>query len=104
LVAALCGVAADRAGLVGIAWAPDGRPAVGLTIRASWATERGPPRAARSEVGPRGLYAICDLPAEVEVTVRLRNGREQLLERVVRLSQNEFRWFELRPFPEGPPM
>lgn len=94
-VRSLCGGAHSRSGLVGLAWGADGMPADNLEIQVTRpALSRNHSRRARS--GPRGLYALCDLPPGLRLTVALLDGVLVLAEQRVQLARGEYRWVELR--------
>ena len=100
---AFCGGRGHRSGLVGIAWGFSAIPSEGLTVRASWLDVNGTVRAAQERSGPRGTYALCDLPPGPSLTVRLLDRTQPFLERRVRLQPGEFRWVELSATPESAP-
>jgi Carboxypeptidase regulatory-like domain len=97
----LCGVRATRTGLVGITFGESGTPVEGLEVRATWLAPSGGTSEGRDKSGPRGLYAICDLPAGPTLTVQLRDRTRPLSGEKLRLEWAEFRWLELRPAKEG---
>jgi hypothetical protein len=90
-----CGPVGNRSGLVGLTWA-DGITTEDLDVQVTWVVT--PPlrtEEERAQSGPRGVYAICDLPSNKALTVRLRRGAIVLAEQVLTLEPNEFRWIEL---------
>lgn len=92
-----CGTRTTRSGLVGLTIGPEGQPEPGLEVRVRWEPEPGSSREERTRSGPRGVFALCDLPPDRLLPVRLMQGRQPLSERNVRLSQGEFRWLEVTP-------
>lgn len=100
----LCGsTERGRSGVVGVARHPDGQVAEDLEVRARFATSLGGSREERGRLSPSGAYALCRLPPDQPLTVRLQEGKLQLSEQNVRLEWGQFSWVELgRAAPGGP--
>jgi hypothetical protein len=88
--AVLCGQAAGRAGVVGLAWR-DGGPAEGLRVRVTWPAT-GEPR--ETGTGARGVFAVCSLPPDTDVRLQVLEGGAVVAERVVRMPAAGFVWVE----------
>jgi hypothetical protein len=96
-VRALCGTPArGRSGVVGIAWGSDGKPAAGHEIRVRWNTSGGGVKEERRDVRADGLYALCELPPDQSLPVRLFDRIRPVDEQVLQLEWGAFRWVELR--------
>jgi hypothetical protein len=96
-VRALCGTPGKgRAGVVGMAWGSDGKPAAGYGVRVRWNTSGGGLKEERREVREDGLYAICELPPDRSLPVRLYDRVRPVDERVIQLEWGAFNWVELR--------
>jgi len=96
-VRTFCGVAEGKSGLVGLTMGEDGDAAEGLEIRVRWLPPVGAPRDERMRSGPRGIFALCDLPPNQPLPIQLHSGRQLLAELEVRLEPGQFRWMELGP-------
>jgi hypothetical protein len=93
----LCGsTPSGQSGLVGIKWGANGQPAEGLGVRLKWRTASGGTKEERSRDGPRGLYAVCDLPADRPLPAQLLEGIQPVMEQSVRLEYGKFSWVDLR--------
>jgi hypothetical protein len=96
-VRTFCGEERGSAGLLGLALGDDGAPAEGLTVRVTWwLTGAAAVRQELTRSVARGLYALCRLPPERNLTVRLEDGSRVIVERTMRLASGEFRWLDLR--------
>jgi hypothetical protein len=96
-VRALCGTPGKgRAGVVGMAWGSDGKPAAGYGVRVRWNTSGGGLKEERREVREDGVYAICELPPDRSLPVRLYDRVRPVDERVIQLEWGAFNWVELR--------
>ena len=94
---ALCGtVARGRAGVVGMAWGSDGKPAAGYGVRVRWNTSAGGVKEERREVRGDGLFAFCELPPDRSLPVRLFDRIRPVDERMIQLEWGAFKWVELR--------
>ena len=97
----LCG-SGEHAHLVGVATASDGTPATSARIRASWyssISDRGgaSTRSLTVESGPRGVFALCDLPASGQIRVDLLGEDGRVLGTVqVKTGPREAVWVDLR--------
>jgi hypothetical protein len=101
---ALCGsVERGRSGIVGVARHPGGQVAEDLEVRVRYSTSSGGFREERARVGPRGTFALCTLPPDQTLTVRLQDRRIALVERNVRLEWGQFSWVDLGPPAPGGP-
>ena len=97
-VRALCGTPArGRAGVVGMAWGSDGKPAAGYGVRVRWNTSGGGVKEERRDVRADGLYALCELPPDQSLRFWLFDRIRPMDEKVLQLEWGEFRWVELRP-------
>jgi len=96
LVASACGRGAtNRSGIIGLIVGPDGGVVDGLEVRASWRTPGGGSKEARARVGRQGLYALCDLPADELVTLRVFNRQQPLVEQTAEVGFRSFAWVDL---------
>ena len=97
-VRALCGTTPrGRAGVVGMAWGADGKPAADHGVRVRWNTSAGGLKEERRDVRADGLYAFCELPPDQSLPVRLYDRIRPVDERVIQLEWGAFQWVELRP-------
>jgi hypothetical protein len=108
-VRALCGtVPRGRAGVVGMAWGQDGKPAAGYRARVRWNTSAAGVKEERRDVREDGLFAFCELPPDRSLPVRLYDQVRPVDEQVIQLEWGGFKWVELRvggtpiPVPPGP--
>jgi len=92
---------------VGMAWGSDGKPAAGYEVRVRWNTSAGGVKEERRDVRADGLYALCDLPPDHSLPVRLVDRIRPVDEQVLQLEWGAFKWVELRaggtqaPAPPG---
>jgi len=100
-IRAFCGGEVRGAALLGLASGRSAGPEQGWTVQVSWAAgTQGAFTGVASaivESGPQGVYAVCRLPPLEDLTIRLHDGVQVLLERSLRLRPGEFRWLDLRP-------
>jgi hypothetical protein len=98
----LCGAGGStRSGVIGLVLDPAGTGVAGLEVRATWRTAAGARREARARTGRRGVFALCDLPADEAVTIWVLNRDQPLIEETVEVPFRAFRWVDLRT--PGPP-
>jgi hypothetical protein len=79
-------------------------PIVGARVRASWFRSMGDANQAVAinrtltvESGPRGLFALCDLPAGWQTRIDLLGGRDDVLASVqLRTERGKAVWLDLR--------
>jgi carboxypeptidase family protein len=79
-----------ESGLLGLARGPDGRPATGIEVRATW-----PGQSKQAKTGPRGLFALCGLPAGQTMAVRFSSGTTTIAEQTLALGRREYRWIDI---------
>ncbi|MDZ4674546.1 MAG: carboxypeptidase-like regulatory domain-containing protein [Gemmatimonadota bacterium] len=92
----LCGRSAGRqSGVIGLVLAPDGTGQEGMEVKASWRTPGGGSKEISARMGRRGLYALCDLPADELVTIRVLNRRQPLVETTVEVGFRRSSWMDL---------
>ncbi len=92
----MCGKGAARqGGVLGYLWNRSKRSLTGTTIEASWFTPTGPTRPVVAESDREGRFALCDLPSDLPITIRLLQQGEERATRKVRLDWHEFRWLEM---------
>lgn len=83
---------ASGAGLLGQVVGPDGRPAPGVLVQATW-----PGQNKQAKTDARGFFALCNLPAGQTFEVRFANGSATIAERTLALERKEYRWLDVRP-------
>jgi hypothetical protein len=94
------GGGSTRSGVIGLVLDPDGIGVADLEVRARWRTAAGGQREARARTRRRGVFALCDLPADEVVTIRVLNRDRALIEESVEVPFRAFRWVDLRtPMP-----
>ena len=93
-----CGPATRDVGLVGRALSASGTGLEGYEIRITWAVT-GKFFDERSQTGPNGIYALCNLPASNAFTVRVQQGEKILAKSEVRLDAGQYKWLDLRVPP-----
>lgn len=100
----LCGATrSTRSGVVGIVLDTADTGVEGLEVRALWRSTSGALREARTRTGRRGLFALCDLPADEAVTIRVLDRDQALVEQAVEVPFRAFTWMDLRmPAPPDP--
>jgi hypothetical protein len=99
----LCG-SGENAHLVGVATGSDGAPVTSARIRATWYSstselDRGvaATRSLTVESGPRGVFALCDLPAGGQTRVELLGEDSKVLGTVqVKTGPRQSVWVDLR--------
>ena len=100
----LCSDSTDASRVLGTVTNPDGTPIVGARVRASWFRAAGDQsqavavnRSLTVESGPRGLFALCDLPSGWQTRVELLGEADQVLVTFqLRTSRGEALWVDLR--------
>ena len=76
-------------------------------MRVRWNTSAGGVKEERRDVRADGLYALCDLPPDHSLPVRLVDRIRPVDEQVLQLEWGAFKWVELRaggtqaPAPPG---
>lgn len=92
----LCGRGADRqSGLIGLVLSPDGSGQEGMEVRASWRTPGGGSKEVSARMGKRGLFALCDLPGDELMTIRVLNRRQPLVETTMEVGFRSYSWVDL---------
>jgi hypothetical protein len=100
----LCGsVERGRSGIIGVVSLPEGRRVGDLEVRTGYGTSAGGHREERARPSDRGAFALCSLPADQTLSVRLFEGRLQRAERLLRLEWGQFTWVELGSGGTGGP-
>jgi len=92
----LCGSAANRSGVIGLVLDAGEVPRGGIEVRAVWRTPGGGLGQARSRSAANGLYALCSLPGDERVSLRLHRDGQGLAEVPVEVAFRGFRWVDLR--------
>lgn len=92
-----CGSPGRRSGAVGIAWGADGRPYGNGELQASWRKPQGGTRTGELRTDANGGYALCDLPPNQPVAIKLVKRDRVLADTSLQLGWAEFRWVDLRP-------
>ncbi len=97
-----CGAGrSTRSGVIGLVLDPEGAGVAGLEVRATWRTAAGGIWDARARTGRRGVCALCDLPADEAVTLRVLDRDRPLIEETLEVPFRAFRWVDLRtPGPQ----
>lgn len=100
----LCGPVRDKSGLVGVIRGATGTPAAALDVRVQWQAPSGGVQEVRGRKRPNGLFALCNLPPDRALPVRLQQGSQVLGEWPLQLELRKFAWLELSPeTPATPP-
>ncbi len=86
---------AAQGGVLGYLWNGSKRTLSGTTIKATWPTPTGESAPIRAVSDRQGRFALCRLPSDLPITVRLIQSGREVLVRKVRLDWREFRWMEL---------
>jgi hypothetical protein len=93
----LCGDRLRSAGVVGVATGSSARPEPGLLLRVTWVADGRRERQTRS--GPGGLFAFCDLPADLTggelLTLQVFDSTGVVGQISLQLHRAEHRWIEI---------
>ncbi len=93
---ALCGRSSDRqAGVVGLVLDAGGQGVSGVEVKASWRTPGGGTREVTARNDRRGLFALCDLPPDEQVTIRVYNRRNLVVETSAEIGFRQYSWIDL---------